>query len=48
MPKQVNTRTSVKSCALVKITDNQVGHSILTSGPNLAREPGFEHPCSSI
>ena len=40
MPKQVlNTRTSVKSCVLVKITDGQVGHSILTSGPNLGRGP---------
>ena len=45
MPKQVlNTRTSIKSCALVKITDGQVGHSILASGPNLAHDPGFEHP----
>ena len=43
----LKTRTSVKSCALVKITDGQVGHSILTSGPNLARGPGFEHPCAS-
>ena len=43
MPKQVsNTRTSVKLCALVKITDGQVGHSILISGPNLASGPGFE------
>ena len=45
MPKKVlYTRTSGKSCALVKNTDGQVGRSILTSGPNLASKPGFEHP----
>ena len=34
-----------KSRTLVKIAKGQAGHSILTSGPNLARGPGFEHPC---
>ena len=35
-----------KSRTLVKIAKGQAGHSILTSGPNLARGPGFEHPWS--
>ena len=40
----LKTRTSVKSCALVKITGGQVGHSILTSGPNLARGGDLSTP----
>ena len=47
MSKQVYyTRPSVKSRALVNIAKGQVGHSILTSWPNLARGQGFEQPCT--
>ena len=40
--QELKTRTSVISCALVKITDGHVGHSILTSRRNLARRPGLK------